>query len=114
MANAAANLAQKVMGDATNELAATPETSNPSRDPAWADKSGEKMKALAWFGKNDVRVIETYKPAIVDPSDVIVKVTGTTICGSDLHLLHGAIMQLQSGDILGYILPPLLWLPVAI
>jgi Alcohol dehydrogenase GroES-like domain len=102
MANAASNFAQRLMGDATNELAATPETSNPDKHPAWADPSGAKMKALAWYGKNDVRVIETYKPAIVDPSDVIVKVTGTTICGSDLHLLHGAVLQLQKGDILGY------------
>lgn len=107
MANAAANMAQRIIGDATDNLAATPETSNPSKNPAWADKSGEKMKALAWYGKNDVRVIETYKPAIVDPADVIVKVTGTTICGSDLHLLHGAVMQLQKGDILGYHSPPL-------
>jgi Alcohol dehydrogenase GroES-like domain len=102
-ANAAANLAQKVMGDAEpQDLAATTETSNPSKRPEWADPSGEKMKALAWFGKNDVKVIETYKPAIVDPSDVIVKVTGSTICGSDLHLYHGSIIQMQKGDILGY------------
>src|SRR5271156_2428280 len=105
MANAAANAAQKFMGDATNELEATPEISNPSKNPAWADPSGEKMKALAWFGKNNVQVIESFKPAIVDPSDVIVKVTGTTICGSDLHLYHGSIIQMQKGDILGYWAP---------
>jgi len=104
MANAAANAAQRYMGDATNELETTPEISNPNKNPAWADPSGEKMKALAWFGKNDVRVIETFKPAIVDPTDVIVKVTGTTICGSDLHLYHGSIIQMQKGDILGYIM----------
>jgi threonine dehydrogenase-like Zn-dependent dehydrogenase len=33
---------------------------------------------------------------------VILKVTGTTVCGSDLHLLHGAIIQLSKGDILGH------------
>jgi len=102
MANAAANAAGRLMGDATNEMASTPETSNPNKNPAWADPSGEKMKALAWFGKNNVKLIETYKPAIVDPSDVIVKVTGSTICGSDLHLYHGSIIQMQKGDILGY------------
>jgi len=105
MANAASNVAQKLMGDATSELASTPEISNPSKNPAWADPSGEKMKALAWFGKNNVQVIESFKPAIVDPSDVIVKVTGTTICGSDLHLYHGSIIQMQKGDILGYWAP---------
>ena len=90
------------MGDATNDLASTPEISNPSKRPEWADPSGEKMKALAWYGKNDVRLVETYKPAIVDPNDVVVKVTGSTICGSDLHLYHGSIIQMQKGDILGY------------
>ena len=101
MANAAANLAGKMMGDAA-EMANTTEVSNPNKNPAWADPSGEKMQALAWMGKNDVRMIETYKPAIVDPEDVIIKVTGSTICGSDLHLYHGSIIQMQKGDILGY------------
>src|SRR5579859_3129134 len=100
MANAAANLAGKYMGDAIDP-ATTPEVSNPEKKPTWADPSGAKMKALAWYGKNNVKVIETYKPAIVDPTDVIVKVTGTTICGSDLHLYHGSIIQMQKGDILG-------------
>lgn len=39
------------------------------------------MKALAWFGKKDVRVIDAPIPDITQPDDVIVKVTGTTICG---------------------------------
>jgi len=39
------------------------------------------MKALAWFGKKDVRVIDAPIPDITQPEDVIVKVTGTTICG---------------------------------
>jgi len=42
------------------------------------------------------------KPKIVEDQDVILKVTGSTVCGSDLHLLHGAIIQLQKGDILGH------------
>jgi len=33
---------------------------------------------------------------------VILKVTGSTVCGSDLHLLHGAIIQMEKGDILGH------------
>lgn len=39
------------------------------------------MKALAWFGKKDVKVIDSPIPDITQPDDVIVKVTGTTICG---------------------------------
>ncbi|KAI0067738.1 GroES-like protein [Artomyces pyxidatus] len=67
-----------------------------------AREGGETMKALAWFGAGDVRVIDAPIPDIVDPNDVILKVTGTTICGSDLHLFHGEIMALQKGDILGH------------
>ena len=60
------------------------------------------MKALAWFGPQDVRIIEAPVPDITEPDDVILKVTGTTICGSDLHLYHGEIVALQKGDILGH------------
>ena len=76
---------------------------NPSKDAEkYADPSGEKMKALVWNGKNDVKVIETFKPAKIEDTDVIVKVTGSTVCGSDLHLLHGVVIQLEKGDILGH------------
>ena len=63
---------------------------------------GATMRALAWFGTKDVRVIDAPVPDITEPDDVILKVTGTTICGSDLHLYHGEIMTLQKGDILGH------------
>ena len=98
----AANLVEKLMGhtgDATTEQNLT----NPDRDVGkYADPSGEKMKALVWNGKNSVKVVETFKPAKIENSDVIVKVTGSTVCGSDLHLLHGAVVELQKGDILGH------------
>jgi len=45
---------------------------------------------------------EVPKPKIVDGHDVIVKVTGSTVCGSDVHLLHGVIAQTEKGDILGH------------
>ncbi|KAK7000742.1 chaperonin 10-like protein [Favolaschia claudopus] len=63
---------------------------------------GGKMKVLAWFGTRDVRLIEAAIPDIPDPSNVMLRVTGTTIRGSDLHLYHGEIIQLQQGDILGH------------
>ncbi len=65
-------------------------------------KGGETMKALAWFGPRDVRIVDAPIPEITEPDDVILKVTGTTICGSDLHLYHGEIVALQKGDILGH------------
>ena len=67
-----------------------------------ARPGGETMKALAWFGSQDVRLVDVPIPDITEPDDVILKVTGTTICGSDLHLYHGEIMTLQKGDILGH------------
>ncbi|KAF2669750.1 GroES-like protein [Microthyrium microscopicum] len=64
--------------------------------------SSETMLALTWQGKNTVKVVEMPKPKILEPGDVILKVTGTTVCGSDLHLLDGTIVQLAKGDILGH------------
>ena len=46
--------------------------------------------------------METNKPRLVESNDVILKVTGSTVCGSDLHLLHGAVVEMQKGDILGH------------
>ncbi|KAF8321243.1 GroES-like protein [Clavulina sp. PMI_390] len=60
------------------------------------------MKALAWYGTDDVRIIDAPVPDITQDDDVIVQVTGTTICGSDLHLYHGEIVTLKQGDILGH------------
>ncbi|MGR4880300.1 alcohol dehydrogenase catalytic domain-containing protein [Streptomyces sp. LARHCF249] len=60
------------------------------------------MRALTWQGTRDVRVESVADPAIKDPSDVIVKVTSTGICGSDLHLYNVLGAYLEPGDILGH------------
>jgi len=78
------------------------DVTNPGTFPGAADPSGEKMKALAWMGKNKVEIVECPKPKIMEPRDVILKITGSTVCGSDLHLLHGSVVELQKGDILGH------------
>jgi hypothetical protein len=53
----------------------------------YTHRDGDKtMRALAWFGNEDVRMIDAPIPDITEPEDVIIRVTGTTICGSDLHL----------------------------
>jgi hypothetical protein len=62
----------------------------------------EMMKALVWQGKNKVEMVEVPKPKIMEPRDVILKITGSTVCGSDLHLLHGTVVEMQKGDILGH------------
>ncbi|MGB3766696.1 MAG: alcohol dehydrogenase catalytic domain-containing protein, partial [Phormidesmis sp.] len=60
------------------------------------------MKALRWHGKEDVRVDNVPDPTIEDPTDAIIRVTATAICGSDLHLYGGKVATMQEGDILGH------------
>jgi len=60
------------------------------------------MKALCWHGKNDVRIDNVDDPRIEDAGDVIIKVTATAICGSDLHLLDGYVPTMEEGDVLGH------------
>ena len=60
------------------------------------------MKALTFHGKRDVRVDEVPDPRIEAPTDAIVRVTSTAICGSDLHLYEVLGMFIEEGDILGH------------
>src|SRR5688572_5197181 len=60
------------------------------------------MKALRWYGKEDVRVETVPDPEILDPRDAIVRITATAICGSDLHLYGGYMPTMEKGDILGH------------
>ena len=60
------------------------------------------MKALVWHGKSDVRCDTVPDPKIEDPRDVIVQITTTAICGSDLHLFDGYMPAMEEGDILGH------------
>ncbi|NUP31258.1 MAG: glutathione-dependent formaldehyde dehydrogenase [Streptomycetaceae bacterium] len=60
------------------------------------------MKALTWQGRRDVRVESVPDPRITDPTDVLVRVTSTGICGSDLHLYEVLGAFLTPGDILGH------------
>jgi threonine dehydrogenase-like Zn-dependent dehydrogenase len=60
------------------------------------------MKALTWHGKRDVRVEEVADPEIKEPTDAVIRVTTTAICGSDLHLYEVLGPFLKEGDILGH------------
>ena len=60
------------------------------------------MKALVYEGVKDVQVKNVGDPEIKDDDDIIVKVTSTAICGSDLHLIHGMIPNMPKGFILGH------------
>ncbi len=60
------------------------------------------MRAVTWQGKRDVRVEEVPDPTIRLPTDAIVRITSTAICGSDLHLYEVLGAFLDPGDILGH------------
>jgi threonine dehydrogenase-like Zn-dependent dehydrogenase len=60
------------------------------------------MKAVAWHGKRDVRVDDVPDPVIQNPTDAIVRITTTAICGSDLHLYEVMGPFIDEGDILGH------------
>ena len=60
------------------------------------------MKAVTWHGKRDVRVEEVPDPVIQEPTDAIVRMTTTNLCGSDLHLYEVLGPFMGTGDVLGH------------
>ena len=60
------------------------------------------MRAVAWHGKRDVRVDTVADPAIEEPTDAIVRITTTGLCGSDLHLYEVLGPFIEEGDVLGH------------
>ena len=60
------------------------------------------MKALVYHGPGEKAWEEAPDPEMVDPTDVIVQVDTTTICGTDLHILKGDVPAVTDGRILGH------------
>jgi threonine dehydrogenase-like Zn-dependent dehydrogenase len=60
------------------------------------------VRAVVWHGKEDVRVDDVADPVLLEPTDAIVRVTSTAICGSDLHLYAKLGPVMREGDILGH------------
>lgn len=60
------------------------------------------MKAVTWQGVRDIRVDEVPDPTIIDPTDAIIRVTTTGLCGSDLHLYEPLAPFMTPGDIVGH------------
>jgi threonine dehydrogenase-like Zn-dependent dehydrogenase len=60
------------------------------------------MKALCYNNVRDLRVENIPDPAIISPKDMIVRVTLSSVCGSDLHIINGFIPTVKSGDVLGH------------
>ena len=65
------------------------------------DRSSE-MRAVVYAGEGKVRVDDVPQPTLKDPTDAIVKVTHTSICGSDLHLLTGKTPGMNEGSVIGH------------
>ncbi|MFH9002568.1 zinc-dependent alcohol dehydrogenase [Streptomyces afghaniensis] len=60
------------------------------------------MRAVTWQGKRDVRVETVPDPEIQEPTDAVIRVTSTGLCGSDLHLYEVLTPFMTPGDILGH------------
>jgi threonine dehydrogenase-like Zn-dependent dehydrogenase len=60
------------------------------------------MKALTYHGSKDVRVETVPDPVLYADDDIILRITATAICGSDLHIFRGKIPDMKTGDILGH------------
>jgi alcohol dehydrogenase len=61
-----------------------------------------RMKALVYHGPGTLSVEEKAKPSILTPTDAIVRITTTTICGTDLHIMNGDVPTVTAGRILGH------------
>ncbi len=60
------------------------------------------MRALCWEGVNDLQVENVPDPEIVNPRDVVLRVTLSSVCGSDLHFLDGYLPTMREGDVIGH------------
>lgn len=60
------------------------------------------MKAVTWQGLDRVGIEQVADPGLEDDGDILIRVTSTAICGSDLHLYHGHMVGLHRGDVIGH------------
>jgi threonine dehydrogenase-like Zn-dependent dehydrogenase len=60
------------------------------------------MKAVVWHGVGDIRLEDVPEPKIQSPTDAIVKITTSAICGTDLHLVRGTMPGMKAGTIIGH------------
>ena len=84
----------------TREVAAPVATSHDNRTPVTGDQSS--MRALAYRGPGAKAWEVRPRPAIALPTDAIVRITTTTICGTDLHIMKGDVPTVEPGRVLGH------------
>jgi threonine dehydrogenase-like Zn-dependent dehydrogenase len=88
---------QNIVNPPTDKYIST--TIKPKEDP------DRKMMALEWHGTTSVKLAVRNRPLVTDPQDAVIRITSTTICGSDLHLYTNevpGVRPLEVGDILGH------------
>lgn len=60
------------------------------------------MKAVVWHGTGDIRLDEVPDPKIQEPTDAIIRITRSAICGTDLHMVRGTMPDMVEGTVLGH------------
>jgi len=60
------------------------------------------MKALVYHGPGDMRLDDVPVPQIIEPDDAIIRVTTSTICGTDIHIQHGGMPEVKPGRVIGH------------
>src|SRR4051812_6450958 len=60
------------------------------------------MRAVVWRGIGDIAVEDVPEPKIKDPTDAIVRITASAICGTDLHFIRGSVPGMKKGLVLGH------------
>ncbi|HEY8491315.1 MAG TPA: alcohol dehydrogenase catalytic domain-containing protein, partial [Dehalococcoidia bacterium] len=60
------------------------------------------MKAVVFHGVGDIRLEDVPEPRIQEPTDAVIRITASAICGTDLHLVRGTVPGMQPGTILGH------------
>src|SRR5689334_21646397 len=82
--------------------AATPERSRQGEPARTRARERDLMKAVTWQGRRDVRVEDVPDPRIEEPTDAVIRITSSAVCGSDLHLYEVLGPYLKPGDVLGH------------
>ncbi|SES20797.1 Threonine dehydrogenase [Lentzea xinjiangensis] len=60
------------------------------------------MKAVVWHGKGDIRLDEVEDPHVQEPTDAVIRITRSAICGTDLHMVRGTMPDMVEGTVLGH------------
>src|SRR3954469_7003659 len=66
------------------------------------DSEGLAMKAVVWHGVGDIRLDEVDEPTLQAPTDAVVRLTASAICGTDLHFVRGSMSGMKPGTIVGH------------